>query len=96
MASAIQLQFNFEEKTEEELKFDLLQNQIDLMNTSMEKVRKKLFAEISILKKLCTSLSEENKELKSILSEEKDGKTLFTYGEKHSLFDVQKHQETRH
>lgn len=89
----IQLEFNFDGKTPEENALFHMQKQIDKLCGSMEKVRKKLFAEQGELKKQCVTLQQENEELKSIVKELRYGKTQWTYGQNGSLFDVRKYQE---
>lgn len=92
-AMEIQLEFNFDNKTPEEMTLYMMQKQIDKLCGSMEKVRKKLFAEQGEMKKLCVALQQENEELKSTVRELKHGKTQWTYGQNGCLFDVSKHQE---
>jgi hypothetical protein len=89
----IQLEFNFDGKTPEEMTLYHMQKQIDKLCISMEKVRKKLFAEQGELKKQYLTLQQENDDLKSIVQEIKHGKTQWTYGQNGSLFDVRKYQE---
>ena len=92
----IQLEFNFENKTPEEMTLQMMQKQIDKMCLSVEKVRKKLFAELGEVKKLCVILQQENEELKSIVKEVRHGKTEWVYGKDRQeglLFDVRKYQE---
>lgn len=64
---SVQLEFNFHEKSEEDQALDLLQNQIDSLNESVGKVRRKLFAELGDLKKEVLALKEENERLSSHL-----------------------------
>ncbi|MFI5420119.1 MAG: hypothetical protein ACHQ1H_04050 [Nitrososphaerales archaeon] len=60
----IQLEFNFDNKTPDELRLSLMQAQIDQMGDSMGKVRRKMFAELGEMKKVCAVLQQENDELK--------------------------------
>ena len=89
----VQLEFNFDNKTPEEMTLYMMQKQIDKLCGSMDKVRKKLFAEQGEMKKLCVSLQKENEELKSTVKELKYGKTEWVYGQDGCLFDVSKHQK---
>lgn len=85
----VQLEFNMEDKSSEELQLSMMQKQIDQISISMDKVRRKLFAEIGEMKRLYAELQKENQELKNILSEANHGKTQWTYGQDDCLFDVQ-------
>lgn len=89
----IQLEFNIENKSPEEMNLSLMQKQIDEMCDSMGKVRRKLFSELGEMKKVCSTLQQENEELKSIVRELKHGKTQWTYGQADRLFDVRQYQE---
>lgn len=89
----IQLEFNFDGKTAEEMTLYHMQKQVDKLCGSMEKVRKKLFAELGEVKKQYVTLQQENEDLKSIVKELRYGKTQWTYGQNGSLFDVRKYQE---
>ncbi len=92
----IQLEFNFEGLSAEAMTLKMMQQQIDKLCGSMEKVRKKLFAEQGELKKLCILLQQENEDLKSKVKEIGHGKTQWVYGPDRQdgmLFDVRKYQE---
>lgn len=89
----VQLEFNFDNKTPDQMTLHLMQQQIDKIFTTTEKVRKRLFAELGDVKKSCFVLQQENQELKSILKEMGYAKSQYTYGQEYSLFDVQKHRE---
>lgn len=89
----IQLEFNFDNKTPEQMTLSLMQKQIDKIFTTTDKVRKKLFSELGEVKKTCLALKQENDELKSILREIGYGKTEWSYRQRDCLFDVRKHQE---
>ncbi len=93
MSEAIQLEFNIENKSSEEMQLSLMQKQIDQMGESMGKVRRKLFSEMSEMKKLYVELQKENENLKQMLKELKNEKTEWTYGEGGCLFDVREHRE---
>lgn len=70
--NAIELEFNFQNKTDEEMTLFLMQKQIDAMQESVNKVRKKLFSEIGEIKRLCADLKLENEKLKIMLKIEKN------------------------
>ncbi len=89
----VQLEFNFENKTPEEMTVYMMQKQVDKACISMEKVRKKLFAELGEVKKLCAIMKQDNEDLRSKLKEFTNVKTEWTYGQNGCLFDVRKHQE---
>lgn len=89
----IQLEFNFDNKTPEEMTLYIMQQQIDKLCVTTEKVRKKLFSELGEMKKVCAALQEENEQLKSTIQEIRHGKTQWTYRQNGYLFDVSKHQE---
>lgn len=89
----MQLEFNIENKSPEEMQLSLMQKQIDEMCESMGKVRRKLFSEMGEMKKLYAGLQKENEELKTMLKELKGEKTVWTYEKKDCLFDVQEYRE---
>lgn len=93
--NAIQLEFNLENRSEEEMHLYMMQKQIDEMCQSMNKVRKKLFAEVGEMKKLCDRLQKENMDLKDALKELKNEpqKTNWIYGQNGRFFDVSEPQE---
>jgi hypothetical protein len=88
----IQLEFNFDNKTPEEMTLYLMQKQIDKIAISTEKVRKKLFAELGEVKGLVAALRQENEDLKSILRGLGHGTTQYTYRQNGRLFDVHEYQ----
>ncbi len=89
--TAVQLEFNIENKSDEELRFDNMQKQIDIFCDSMGKVRKKLFAEQGELKKLCAKLATENQQMKDILDKINHEKIEWIYKtEDGCLFDVRR------
>jgi hypothetical protein len=65
-----QLKLNLEDLSKTELKLQQMQLQVDLFCESMGKVRRKLFAEVSELKKLVNELKAENQELRGMLKQE--------------------------
>lgn len=91
----MQLEFNFDNKTPEELKLEEMQKQIDELNESMGKVRRKLFAEMGEIKKLYMEMKNENELLKSILKENENEKekTQWSYAQENYLFCVRKSEE---
>jgi Tfp pilus assembly protein PilO len=82
--NALQLEFNFENKAEIEVELEYMRKQIAEMHESMGKVRRKMFAELGELKKLCSGLKDELADLKVENIE-------FTYGQEGSLFNVSEH-----
>lgn len=67
-----------------------LQQQIDAINESQSKIRKKLFAEITALKKSIFLIQSENVELKEKIYENE--KVDWIYGQNGCLFDVSANQ----
>lgn len=80
--SAIQLEFNIENKTSSEMEIHYMQKQLCEMNESMGKVRRKLFSEITELKKMISDIQKENTMLKSKEPIEWD------YNKPEYLFDI--------
>lgn len=91
--SAIQLELNIHAESQEDFKLSCMQKQIDEICVSMGKVRRKLFAEMGEVKKLCHSLERENKELKSLLEDLKNEKVKWVYAQEGYLFNVSEHKE---
>jgi len=90
---SIQMEFSTQNGTELEQKLSLMSKRLDEMHESLHKQRKKLFAEMCYLKKICGSLEIENKELKKEIQEVKGEKIEWVYGTGDSLFDVREHKE---
>lgn len=88
MISELQLTLPFDEKDPVDLRLHQMQEQIDLMNQSMGKVRKRLFFELCEIKKRCDTLIHENQELKQQLQTLKDQKTEWIYGTSDYLFEL--------
>ena len=88
-----QLELNLEGKSDEEMQLYTMQKQLDDMIESMGKVRRRLFSEISEMKKICLNLQQENENLKNILNELNDGKTEWNYQKNGYLFDVREYQK---
>lgn len=82
----IQLEFNSIDIPVEEVKFLLMQKQLEAMNESMHKVRKSLFAQLTEVQKLCLSLKDENAELKNQLKDLRIVKNEWVYHQNDSLF----------
>jgi hypothetical protein len=93
MSMAIQLEFNIDGKSPEELRLHHMQLQINQMNESMGKVRRKLFSEVSEMKKLYVDLQKENEGLKSTLRKMNNEESIWVYGQEGSLFDVREYQK---
>jgi len=89
MGEAIQLEFNIENKSSQDRQLSDMQKQINQISESMGKVRRKIFSEVSEVKKLCAELKKENEQLKSMLKESTNEKIEWTYGQGGCLFDVQ-------
>ena len=71
--NAIQLEFTLHESEPEKKEndpFSSMQAKIDEAIESMGKVRKKLFAKMTEIEKMCLELKDENTLLKSLLGEE--------------------------
>lgn len=63
----MQLELNFYDHSPEEQEFALLHREIKDMHESMGKVRRKIFAEVEEVKKICSRLEQEVEQLKSQL-----------------------------
>jgi hypothetical protein len=68
--NAIQLELPVDSSQNETCTFVDVQKKLDEMSESMSKVRKKLFAKMSEVEKICLSLQKENENLKLILGVE--------------------------
>ena len=88
MENNMQLEFNLESLTPEQLTLSIMQNQLHVMNESMGKVRRKLFAELGEVKKLYLQMKTENEDLKSKISLLKNEKTEWLYQTNESLFEL--------
>jgi regulator of replication initiation timing len=89
----IQLEFNINNVSDNEMKLSIMQKQIDQMSESTGKVRRKLFSEIGEMKKLYNELKMENQELKMKLREINNEKTEWVYATGDYLFDVRERAE---
>lgn len=82
----VQLEFNFENENKEKIEFDILQKQITALAESQNKVRKKLFAENSLLKKRLLEAESQILDLKNMLIDKKE--TQFEYISDENLFEL--------
>ena len=78
---AIQLEFNIADESEIEIKLGYMQKKLDEMADSMGKVRRKLFSEMTEIKK-------ENIRLKQIVEGMQSEKITWQYGQGNCLFDA--------
>lgn len=85
--TAIQLEFDIY-KEEDDRRIFILQKQIDEVLESFGKVRRKLFAEVGELKKICSQLQLENIDLRSQVMEMRGDKFNWVYGVNEKLFDT--------
>lgn len=88
----LQLEFNIDNKSPEEIRFSLMEKQLGQMSESMGKVRRCLFAEVGQMKKLYIELQKENLELKAIVKELKNERQEWVYGQEGCLFELQEAQ----
>lgn len=91
--TAVQMEFNIDNKTDTELQLSLMQKQIDAACESMGKVRRKLFSQMTELKKEMAEIKLENEALKLKLGELTNEKAEWVYNKEGYLFDVREHQE---
>ena len=82
----IQLEFDLDDTENQEI--FVIQKQIDQLNLSLGKARRKLFAEMSELKKLYNCVLEENQILKKLVEDLKKHKTKWQYFENETLFKI--------
>lgn len=85
--NAIQLEFNIDNKTPAEMEIQYMKQLLTEMNDSMGKVRRKLFADMGELKKICHDLKTENLALKTALEGSKQ--IDWTYDKPEYLFDIE-------
>lgn len=85
---AEQLEFNLYSESQEDFKLSSMQKQIDLMNESVGKVRRKLFADMTELKKAVEILKQENHNLSCEIRQLKQEKTEWVYAKEGCLFEV--------
>ncbi len=84
--NATQLEFNMDNKTPAEMEMHYMKKQLLDMTESMGKVRRKLFAELTELRKLCDEIQKENLSLKTILIGKH--KIEWDYNKPEYLFDI--------
>lgn len=85
----IQLEFSLEDKSPIEIKVDHIQKLIEELQKKEDRVRKKLFAQLSELQKTCALLQQENIEFKDKLKKITSEKIEWTYFENDNLFQMQ-------
>ncbi len=85
----IQLEFNLDNKSAQEIELSIMKKQIDQMSESMGKVRRCLFAEMGQMKKLYIQLQKENIDLKATLRELMNEKPEWVYAQDGCLFELQ-------
>lgn len=85
---AIQLELKLDDKTDLETKVRHMELQVAAMEESMGKVRRKLFAQMGEIQKLCVALYAENQHLKSIVTGKDSDKVEWIYGQNGCLFSV--------
>lgn len=83
---AVQLEFSIQDENEADAKIQFLQKQIDTMSESMDKVRRKLFAQMGEIQKLCQTLKQENQELRLALLNKNSEEEIWEYGQGEHLF----------
>ena len=71
-----------------ETKLSRMQHKIDAIDESMGKVRRRLFAQIGELQKLCLSIQQENQELRAILNTSVRDEWSYCQGD--NLFSIHK------
>lgn len=90
--NAIQLEFNVECKNPIDVRLAQMQQQLDLMNESLGKVRRSLFAKIGELNRVCQELDMQSHYMREDIKELKNEKTHWIYGQGDCLFDVRENQ----
>lgn len=88
----IQLELNVENRSESEIKLDMMQKQIEAIADSTGKVRRKLFAEMTEIKKACLALRLENQDLKDKLRSSSNEKVEWLYAKDEHLFILKESQ----
>lgn len=87
----IQLEFNIIDENEDDVKISFLQKQIDKLNESMGKIRKKLFSQVTQLERLCFELKLENQELRKVIQCKQHEIIKWEYGQGEHLFSMKQH-----
>jgi hypothetical protein len=70
-----------------------IEKKFEDLEESMGKVRRKLFAELGEVKKICFSLKLQNEILKNLLKEINPNKIEYSYLENGMLFDIKEPKE---
>lgn len=93
--NSIQLEFNLSNESDSEIRMGYIEKHLAEIQISMEKVRKRLFAEVGELKKICSSLQNENQELKKTIQGMKveEAQTEWVYLQGDRLFDVPEYRK---
>lgn len=84
----IQLEFNLNDASETDVKLAYMQKQLNEIAESMGKVRRKMFAELSEMKKILTDIKNENEQLRNQIKDFKNEKTDWDYCKGEYLFQV--------
>lgn len=89
----MQIQLDLIEPPQSKIEAQLshMQSQISAMKDSMDRVRRRLFAQMSEIQKMCLLLQSENMDLKSKIDEKK--KIDWIYGENGNLFETPRSQK---
>lgn len=74
-----QLELNLDDMTTQEFKMKQIQRDLEKLNDSMGKVRRKLFSELGEVKRLYAEMKKENDDLRSSLRELKNEKIEWEY-----------------
>lgn len=82
----MQLEFSFFKEDEDDISH--LHSRVDEVSDSLSKVRKRLFAEISSLKKLCKELMQENLDMRAAIDKLSGKEAALTYLEDGCLFKM--------
>lgn len=88
MHTEVQLEINLEDKTTDEMKIYLMQKKIDEVCESMGKVRRKIFADLGEMKRLCVETQQENRELRETLKKLTGQREEWVYLQDGWLFDL--------
>lgn len=89
----IEYELNLDNASETDVKFSNMQKQIDGACESMNKVRKKLFAENGEMKKLYQKLTNEMEDLREQVRRLQSEKVEWVYGTGDCLFDVRESKQ---
>lgn len=82
----LQLEMNLEDRNTEEMRIYHLQKQLDSISESLGKVRRKMFCEITEVKRICSKVMQENEELRSLINRLNDAKKEWVYTQDDFLF----------